>query len=136
MKGEGIFNLSGQPLTHEEIGVLDKGLKYAPTKNLHKFYTYIGIQKYVRRLNIKKYFTSNTAKSNKMAQKKRSYIEPCKINQFINPPPKDNKHIDVLKQLVSKDLKDLKIQKKEKPKHKKWHSKIDQKEIPGHPPSG
>lgn len=29
-KREGIFNLSGQQLTQEEIGVHDKGLKFAP----------------------------------------------------------------------------------------------------------
>lgn len=59
MKGEGIFNLSGQALTHEKIGVLDKGLKYAPTKNLDKFQNYIGIQKFVRKLNITKYTVGN-----------------------------------------------------------------------------
>lgn len=32
--GEGIFNLSDKPLTQKEIGVLDKGLKYAHIKIL------------------------------------------------------------------------------------------------------
>lgn len=43
----------------EVLGVLDKGLKYAPIKNLNKFDTYIGIQKYVRKIKIKKNILSN-----------------------------------------------------------------------------
>lgn len=54
--GEGVFNLSGKELTTEEMAVLDKGLKHAPIKNLNKFDTYIGIQKYMRKINIKSTF--------------------------------------------------------------------------------
>lgn len=49
--GTGIYNLSDINFNKEEIRVLDKGLKYAPIKNLNKFDTYVHIQKYVRTLN-------------------------------------------------------------------------------------
>lgn len=42
--GTGIYNLSGTPLNEEEIQVLDRGLKYAPTRNLNTFQTYVSIQ--------------------------------------------------------------------------------------------
>lgn len=54
-----MFNLSGKDLAKEELQVLDKGLKYAPKRNFDKFQTYIGLQKYVRKLNIKKYILGN-----------------------------------------------------------------------------
>lgn len=47
------FNLSNVVFNEEEMNILDLGLKYAPDKNLNKFETYIDLQKFARRLNIK-----------------------------------------------------------------------------------
>lgn len=57
--GEGIINISGGELTREEIKVLDKGLKFAPKKNLNTFNAYVDINKFTRSLHIKKYMLSN-----------------------------------------------------------------------------
>lgn len=51
--------MSGVELSREEILVLDKGIKYALKKGLNKFDTYVGVQKLVRKLNIKKYYALN-----------------------------------------------------------------------------
>lgn len=58
--GGGIFNLSEVSLTKEEMVVLDRGLKYAPVRNMTKFDIYVDIQKYVQKLNIKKYVITTT----------------------------------------------------------------------------
>lgn len=50
-RGEYIYNLSRIPLNSNEIKVIDKGLKFAPTNNLNKFETYVNIQKYMRKHN-------------------------------------------------------------------------------------
>lgn len=57
--GQGIFNLSHIQFTQEELEVLELGLKYAPDKPLDKFEAYIDLQKFLRKLNIKKYFAMN-----------------------------------------------------------------------------
>lgn len=51
----GIYNISGVDLSENELRVLDKGLKFAPACNLSKF---VSLQKFVRTLNIKRYFLS------------------------------------------------------------------------------
>lgn len=68
--GENVVNLSGIELTTEQLAVLDKGLKHAPVRNLNKFETYIGIQKYIRKIYIKKYILNNPF------QKQNVSIEP------------------------------------------------------------
>lgn len=117
MKGEGIFNLSGKPLTQEEIGVLDKGLKYAPVKNLDKFETYIQIQKYVRTLNIKKYIASNPFKKRAPVENSDVVHSSLRNKSIFNPPVNNNKHVDVFKKAVFQELKDLKIKKSVGPKY-------------------
>lgn len=56
--GTGIYNINGTDLSEDELKVLDKGLKFAPVWNFNKFQTYIILQKFIRTLNIKKYFLS------------------------------------------------------------------------------
>lgn len=48
---EAVFN-------EEEPKVLDFGLKYAPDKDLDKFEAYIDLQKFVRKINIKRFLAS------------------------------------------------------------------------------
>lgn len=59
LNDNGIFNLSTATFNDSEKVVLNKGLKYVPAKQLNKFSTFIDIQKYVRKLNIQRYFLSN-----------------------------------------------------------------------------
>lgn len=54
--GAGIFNLSSGILNLDEINFLDLGLKYTPDKNVSKFEVYIDLQKFIRKLNIKKLY--------------------------------------------------------------------------------
>lgn len=53
---QGIFNLSDTTFTGDELKVLELGLKYAPDKNLNRFYVFIDLQKFMRKCNIKKAF--------------------------------------------------------------------------------
>lgn len=54
--GEGIFNLTSKTFSQEELLVLDKGIKYALTKSFNQFEAFIDLQKFVRKLNLKKTF--------------------------------------------------------------------------------
>lgn len=67
--GEGIFNLSGVKLTRMEMAVLDKGLKFAPKRNLNKFGKYSALiyRKYTRKLNIQKYMMNRPPSSIRIA---------------------------------------------------------------------
>lgn len=63
--GQGIFNLSNVQFTQDELGVLELGLKYAPDKPLDKFEAYIDLQKFLRKLYIKKTFCHESGRSKK-----------------------------------------------------------------------
>uniref|UniRef100_A0A8C5LWU5 Reverse transcriptase domain-containing protein n=1 Tax=Leptobrachium leishanense TaxID=445787 RepID=A0A8C5LWU5_9ANUR len=52
----GIFNLSGYNLGGDEINVLRKGLKFAPSHSVDKFQVYVDLQKFKRKLCLKKFF--------------------------------------------------------------------------------
>lgn len=113
--GDRIFNLTDVPLTREELVVLDIGLKYAPVKNLDKFETYISIQKYIRKLNIKKYLiekpiNASTTQSNSVVHSN------LRNRSTYNPKPKDNTHIEVFKNLVTEEIKHLTVKKREEPR--------------------
>lgn len=42
--------------TQEELLVLDSGIKYAPSKPFNQFEAFIDLQKFIRKLNLKKHF--------------------------------------------------------------------------------
>lgn len=54
--GDSIYNLSTHVLSEEEKVILDKSSKSAPPKCLDKFQTFMDVQKYIRKMNIKRYF--------------------------------------------------------------------------------
>lgn len=56
---EGVFNLSGEELTKSDKLTLNQGLKYAPRKPLNTFQIFLDVQKYTRKLSIKRYFLTN-----------------------------------------------------------------------------
>lgn len=45
---EGVYNLTEIVFTQEELLVLDKGIKYAPSKSFNQFEAFIDLQKFVR----------------------------------------------------------------------------------------
>ncbi|CAJ0946809.1 unnamed protein product, partial [Ranitomeya imitator] len=51
-----VYNLSSHQLSGNEISLLQKGLKFAPTKQAKPFELYISMKKYLRNLALKKYF--------------------------------------------------------------------------------
>lgn len=110
--GGGIFNLSEATFNEEEMKVLDLGLKYAPDKNLDPFEVYIDLQKFVRKLNIKKIFAT---KGNKGTQiEKDSPIfqhSKFKNNSIFNPNPQQNESLVVFKKMVEQDLRKMKPRK-------------------------
>lgn len=57
--GRGIFNLSDVSFTPQELKMLDLGLKFAPSKPLDKFELHVDLKKFLRKLNIKKFFLEN-----------------------------------------------------------------------------
>ncbi|CAH2302160.1 Hypothetical predicted protein [Pelobates cultripes] len=58
-KQAGIFNLTPYVLNSPQIKLLQKGLKFAPTKKLNKFETYVDLNKFKRTLCLKKFFYKN-----------------------------------------------------------------------------
>lgn len=69
-----MFNISGVELTRNERKVLDKGLKFAPKRNLNIFDTYIDIQRYTRKLNIQKYFLNKPELMSRWRPNKRNNL--------------------------------------------------------------
>lgn len=103
-------------MTTEELTVLDRGLKHAPVKNLNKFDTYIGIRKYVRKLNMKKYFLNHTPYQKSPTTSSPHLIHSTLRNNFtFNPQESDNQHIEVFKELLLEDLESLEVKKKYDP---------------------
>ena len=96
-------------MTDDETRVLDRGLKFAPIRNMNKFQTYVNVQKYTRSLNMKKYFLSNPIERNS------SGITPGHSNlrnrSTFNPQYTDTRHLDVFRNMVCKDLESLNIKR-------------------------
>lgn len=105
--GEGIYNLSGKHLTREEIFTLDRGIKYAPKKGLNKFQTYVGIQTFIRKLNVMKYYVQNPMERVVM---EGNHTE-LRNNSVFNPSIANNKYVDMFKRLGTAELEKLPIKK-------------------------
>lgn len=115
------MNISGKEITTEELAVLDKGLKHAPTNNLNKSNTYIGIQKYIRKINIKKYVMNNLWKPNtpRIDTTQLEVHSTLQNASTFNPQMSNNQNIEVFKNLVLQDIDSLKIKKAADPIHMK-----------------
>lgn len=80
---------------------------------------YIDIHKYIRKVNIKKYFLTN----NNCGNKSTKYSEVIGVDSglknksLFNPPQPSNHHVEVFKQLILKDLEALQVKKSLNPKH-------------------
>ena len=91
---------------------LDKGLKFAPKRNLSKFDTYVDIKKFTRKLNIKKYMLTQPityqAVPNMPGRVEHSQL---RNKSLFNPQVVNNQHIEVFSKMVLKDLDQLKVKK-------------------------
>lgn len=119
--GAGIYNLSGKPFNDDEIRVLDRGLKYAPTRNLNKFHTYINLQKYIQNVSIKNFFLSNPVTRTATIPEKAtlSHHSNLRNKSVFNPANADTKHLDVFRNIVMKGLELLKVRAKDSSSIKK-----------------
>lgn len=108
----GVYNLTTKILEPDQIKVLQKGLKFAPTNQFNTFQAYNNTHKFIRKLSLKKLFSKNTnhKESNKSLEyihtelKPKSTFNPTNANShFIN-----TKHLKIIKVILS-TLKHLKI---------------------------
>lgn len=111
--GEGIYNISRIELTKAELTTLDKGLKYAPTRNFNKFEMYVDIQKYTRKLNIKKYMLTKPPNihTTELDTPGRIIHSNLRNKSLFNPPAQNNEHIEVFNRMVTQELNQLKFKR-------------------------
>lgn len=57
----GIFNLTDITLTHKETNILNLGLKCGLKRPINKFDVFIDVHKYMRKMNMKKYFLNKNS---------------------------------------------------------------------------
>lgn len=78
---------------------------------------YVDIQKYTRKLNIKKYMLNHTPnnKHDRVETPGRIIHSKLQNKSLFNPPVSNNQHIEVFNQMVIQDLEKLKIKKRSDP---------------------
>lgn len=86
--------------------ILDLGLKFAPQKKIDKFEVFIDLQKFIRKLKIKKHYALNnkitpTVEPSGFAHKK------LKNNSIFNPKVPGDQCIGAFKRMVESDLAKL-----------------------------
>ena len=107
----GIFYLAGVSFSEDELRVLAQGLKFAPDKNIYKFQLFIDIEKYIRKLNIKKFFASRSF-TNPLGAGETGYQHSgLKNNSVFNPQKGTHHHIEVFKRLVQDKVKQIEVKK-------------------------
>ena len=95
-------------MSAKELNVLDTGLKCAPRKAMNKFNIYIDTHKFIRTLNLKKYFLSHPVEASmRSTTANRNIDSGLKNKSLFNPQNSNNHYIEVFKQLVLKDIEDL-----------------------------
>lgn len=94
---EGIYKLSTVKLSCKELNILNLGLKCAPKKPLNN--TYIDTYKYIRILNMKKYFLNHPA-----FPVNRVVADPGQVDSGLH-----NKSIFIPRTIISTILKSLKV---------------------------
>lgn len=105
--------MSGIELTKAEKTILNKGLKFVPHKPQNKFQTSIDVQKYVRKLNIKRYFLTIPRGTNAVHRDKSSGTSLRNASIF-NPPGKSAPSIGAFKDLVLQDLQEVAFKNRKK----------------------
>lgn len=87
--------------------VLDKGLKFLPPKSLNKFATFIDVHKYVRKLNIQRYFVTNPTRP--LLPEITSHVVHSGLSNpsIFNPPCPMAPLIKVFRDMVLRDLEAL-----------------------------
>lgn len=118
----GIFNLSKKELTEHHKSLLNKGMKFAPDNKPDHFQMFIDANKFIRNINLKKYFMG-VQKVNPTVEKKGgeninreellditskfAHTVLKNKSEFI-PKVCNNECIDTFKRIVTKELKSMK----------------------------
>lgn len=104
-----MYNLS-KKLTKAETTILDNGLKFLPPQKCNKFQTYMYINKYTSKLNVKIYLLTNLFKNNR--------INPMDIQNanlsntsLFNPQGGLAPLIGVFRDVLLRDLDNIRVQK-------------------------
>lgn len=113
--GQGIFNLSDAVFTEDELKILDLGLKYAPEKGIDKFEVYIDLQKFIRKLKIKKHYALNH-EAIPMTEADGFVHTKLRNNSIFNPKVPGEQCIGAFRRMVENDLAKME-KKKTKSKH-------------------
>uniref|UniRef100_A0A8C5W849 Helix-turn-helix domain-containing protein n=1 Tax=Leptobrachium leishanense TaxID=445787 RepID=A0A8C5W849_9ANUR len=109
---KGIFNLSQKILTNTEIKVLNKGLKFAPTKQMDKFSMYIDLQRFKRKLSLKKYFLKTPIINNTAVDQDKFVHTSLKNKSKFFPRHVISNEIKMFESLVSTDIDRMGIKEK------------------------
>uniref|UniRef100_A0A8C5QXH9 Uncharacterized protein n=1 Tax=Leptobrachium leishanense TaxID=445787 RepID=A0A8C5QXH9_9ANUR len=115
MTPRGIFNLSGKELTHGEIGLLNKGLKFVPERKMNSFNTYIDMQRFKRNLCLKKFFVKTPMERKVMEENKYQQTSLREKSKFY-PKHMLSKEIEAFDQIITSEIR--KEQKKKKKKQR------------------
>lgn len=91
--------------------ILNRGLKFAPDKSLDKFNTYIDLHKFIRTLNLKKYFVQQPGISGTLHIPEYTHSNLKEKSTFM-PYTTNNECIEAFKKATLKDLDNLQIDKK------------------------
>lgn len=70
-----------------ELCVLDKGLKFAPSKKLNKFETFVDVHEYIRRLNVQRHFIANPSGPRTTTMREDGVIHSGLPNPSLFNPP-------------------------------------------------
>ena len=105
---DGIYNLAGVELSKAELTVLSQGMKFAPSKNINKFDVFVDVEKYVRKLNIKKHFSQHNSITPHLEITEYQHTN-LKNNSTFNPKKGTHHHVEVFENMVQEEIKDLEV---------------------------
>lgn len=102
----GIFNLSNAILSRKETNILHLGLKCGLKRPINKFDVFIDIHKYIRKVNMKKYFLNKNSQP-VSAMASVPVDSGLRNKSLFNPVNGANQQIEVFTGLVIRDLEHL-----------------------------
>uniref|UniRef100_A0A8C5QN04 GIY-YIG domain-containing protein n=1 Tax=Leptobrachium leishanense TaxID=445787 RepID=A0A8C5QN04_9ANUR len=120
----GIFNLSNVDLDESEISLLNKGLKFAPTKEPNDFALFLDLQRFLRKLSIKKFFykkeESFKPEAPSIAETDIQEVLPhtkFKRKSTFFPTWEKVNNIKVFGDMLEEEFREINIKKNQRKKH-------------------
>lgn len=109
----GLFNLTNLEFSESELEVLSQGLKFAPNKNINKFNLFIDIEKYIRKLNIRKHFSGHKTNPTTKETEDPFVHSSLKNNSVFNPKKGSNQYIEVFRNMVQDEVRLIETSKQQ-----------------------